>query len=135
MLNNDLDAKILSSEGTQGTRGNLMIKYWPCAENGVDEPDDDALCDEPKELVGKEIFFRVEIDHATSLPDELCKNVFVTYQFKHEPGIVYSTGEFEGTTADPVFNYQKVHHIDSVSDYIIDYIDSGNIVFKVFAYP
>lgn len=93
MLQNDLDAKILSSEGAQGTRGSLMIKYWPCAADGVGEAADDVMCDEPHELIGKEINFRVEIDHAKGLPEDLCKNVFVTYQFKHEPGVVYSTGE------------------------------------------
>lgn len=62
MLNNDLDAKILSSEGAQGVRGNLLVKYWPCAEDGIGEADDDVMCDEPSELVGKEIWFRVEID-------------------------------------------------------------------------
>lgn len=129
MLNNDLDAKILSSEGAQGVRGNLLVKYWPCAEDGIGEAEDDVMCDEPSELVGKEIWFRVEIDQASNLPAELCKNVFVTYQFKHEPGIIYSTGEFEGQTPDPVFNYKKTHHIDLVTDYIIDYIDSGNVSF------
>jgi FKBP-type peptidyl-prolyl cis-trans isomerase 2 len=75
-----------------------MVKYWPCAENGIDEPNDDVMVDEPSELVGKEVYFRVEIDGASNLPADLCKNVFVTYQFKHEPGLVYSTGEFEGQT-------------------------------------
>lgn len=89
MLNNDLEAKILSSEGVQGTRGNLKLEYWPTAPDGVGEPDDDMLCDEPSELVGKEIFFRVEIQSASGLPADLCKNVFVTYQFKHEPGVIY----------------------------------------------
>lgn len=116
-------------------RGNLMVKYWPCAENGVDEPEDDVMCDEPHELVGKEIYFRVEIDKATNLPADLCKNVFVRYQFKHEPGVIYQTEEFDGQNMNPVFNYQKVHYIDMVTDYIIDYIDSGNIAFKVYAYP
>lgn len=79
MLNNDLDAKILSSEGAQGVRGNLKLEYWPTAPDGIGEPADDMLCDEPQELVGKEIFFRVEIHSASSLPSDLCKNVFVTY--------------------------------------------------------
>lgn len=33
------------------------------------------------------------------------------------------------------FNYKKVHYIDLVTDYIIDYMDSGSIAFKVYAYP
>lgn len=135
MLNNDLDAKILSSEGAQGVRGQCMVKYWPCAENGVDEPEDDVMCDEPHELVGKEIWFRVEIDYASNLPPELCKNVFVQYSLKHEPNVVFRTESCEGLSQNPKFNYSKVHHIPTVSDWIIDYIDSSNIAFKVYAEP
>jgi hypothetical protein len=95
-LENELEAKILSSEGADGARGLLSIKYWPCDASGSGEPDEDLLVEEPKELLGKEIFFRVEIEFAKNLPKDLCKNVFVTYQFKHEPGVVYSSGECSG---------------------------------------
>jgi len=74
----------------------LDIKYWPCAADGVSEPADDVLCDEPHELVGKEVNFRVEIKGATGLPADLFKNVFVRYSFKHEPGVVYQTDEVVG---------------------------------------
>ncbi len=130
MLNNELEAKILSSEGAQGVRGYLKLEYWPTARDGVSEPSDDMLVDEPLELVGKEVFFRVEIQSAASLPSDLCKNVFVTYQFKHEPGVVYQTEQVEGQNPNPSFNYKKVHHIDLVTDYIVDYIDSGSVSFK-----
>lgn len=93
------------------------------------------LIDEPHELVGKELFFKVDIHNANGLPADLCKNVFVTYQFKYEPGVVYQTEQVEGQNPDPTFNYSHLHHIDLVTDYIIDYIDSGSIVFKVYAYP
>jgi len=96
MLNNDLNAKILSSEGERGMRGMVMVKYWPCAANGTDEPDDDLMCDEPHELVGKECYFNVEIEFATDLPAELCKNVFVQYSLKHEPGVIFRTDECPG---------------------------------------
>lgn len=36
---------------------------------------------------------------------------------------------------NPKFGYSKVHHIPCVTDYIIDYIDSGSINFKVYGYP
>jgi len=78
-LDNELEAKILSSEGQQGTRGTISIKYWPCDANGSDELDDELQVEDPSELLGKEIFFRVEIVSAQNLPPELCKNVFVTY--------------------------------------------------------
>ena len=56
------------------------------------------MVDEPKELLGKELHFEVQIDKASGLPSDTCKNVFVTYQMKQEPGVVYSTEEFDGVS-------------------------------------
>ena len=135
MLDNELEAKIMSTEGNEGVRGKLAIKYYPCDASGEGEPDDELLVEEPNELLGKEIHFRVEIDRAIDLPKDLCKNVFVTYQFKHEPGVIYSTEEHAGQDRNPAFNYKKVHNIDLITDYILEYFDSGNIPFKAYAYP
>jgi len=135
MLPNELDSKILSSEGAQGQNGILRVQYTPCAENGIDEPEDDVQCDEPHELVGKECWFRVEIDQAMNLPAELCQDTYVTYSFKHEPNVQYKTDSVPGMNQNPKYSYSKVHHIPSVTDYIIDYIDSGSINFKVYGYP
>jgi hypothetical protein len=127
MLNNDLEAKILSSEGAQGMRGKLVVKYWPCAPNGKDDPEDDVLCDEPHELVGKKIWFRVEIDSASGIPTDLCKNCYVEYGLKTDPTVVFRTDVVNGLSTNPKFNYEKVHHIPKVTDWIIDYIDSSNV--------
>lgn len=127
MLPNELTSKILSSEGAQGQNGVLSVQYTPCAENGIDEPEDDVQCDEPHELVGKECWFRVEIENAKGLPADLCKDTYVTYSFKHEPNVLYKTETCEGQNQNPSFNYKKVHHIPTVTDYIIDYIDSGSV--------
>jgi hypothetical protein len=100
-LENKLDCKILSSEGAEGSRGQMMVSYWPVGENGG-EPSDDVLVEEdPKELLGKSIWFRVEIDGAKGLPKDLCKNTFVTYQMKHETGVVFSTEERKGQDMNP----------------------------------
>ena len=127
MLPNELDSKILSSEGAQGQNGVLTVNYTPCAANGIDEPEDDVQCDEPHELVGKECYFRVEIDSAKNLPADLCQDTYVTYCFKHEPNVLYKTDVCSGMNQCPKFGYKKVHHIPCVTDYIIDYIDSGSV--------
>lgn len=57
----------------------MMIKYWPSGPDGKGEPAEDLLVDEPEELEGKAIWFRVEIEYAKQLPKDLCKNTFVTY--------------------------------------------------------
>lgn len=91
VLDTKVTAKIFSSEGAQGTRGTIDVSYRPCAEDGVGEVEDDVMCDEPEELVGKQLDFVVMIDKCNGLPSELCKNVFVEYRLKHEPEIVYRT--------------------------------------------
>lgn len=91
-----------------------MIKfaYWPCDIEGDGEADDELLVDEPIELLNKQIFFRVEVSECSGLPKDLCKDVFVTYIFKHEPEIINRIPLCEGKTQNPVFNYKKVHRID-----------------------
>jgi hypothetical protein len=55
--------------------------------------DDDQ---DPSSLIGKNLFFRIEIKNATDLPRELCKNTFVTYELKSEPGKVFRTKDAPG---------------------------------------
>lgn len=135
MCENKLEAKILSSEGKNGVNGLINLSYAPCAENGIDEPEDDVFCDEPHELVGKTINFRLEIENASGLPMELCKNSYVTYGYKYEPDTLYSTEKCDGLNQTPNWKYSKVHTIDCVSDYIVDYFQSSNIPFHIWAEP
>lgn len=69
------------------------------------------------------------------LPEDLCKDVFVTYIFKHEPEAIYRVPEFKGKNPSPIFSYKHTHRIDSVNEYILDYINEGQIVFKVYGNP
>jgi len=118
-----------------GVAGQLTCSYWPCDIGGDGEPDDELLVEEPQELLGKEIFFRVQIEKAANLPNDLCKDVFVTYIMKHEPDVIHRVPAFEGKTQNPVFNFKKVHRIDEVNDYLLEYFDSGNVVFKTYGNP
>jgi len=128
------NARIISSSGGSND-GALDVAIWPCDAEGSGEPDDDLLVEDPKELLGKEMYFRVMINKAKNLPADLCKNVFVTYQFKNEPNCIYSTDEHPDMEQNPVFDYKHVHHVDCISDYILDYWENGNIACKVYAYP
>ena len=50
LIENEMNAKILSSEGNSGVRGHLDIKYFPTDDTGSGEPDEDLLPEEPEEL-------------------------------------------------------------------------------------
>jgi len=118
-----------------GVAGQLKLSYNPCDIGGDGEPDDDLLVEDPQELLNKEIFFRVEVERAANLQEDLCKDVFVTYIFKHEPEAIYRVPAATGVNRNPTFNYKKVHRIDCVTDYILDYLQNGNIVFKTYGNP
>ena len=135
LVDNELDAKILSSEGSSGIRGNLKVRYVPTDDTGEGEPEEDLLPDEPEDLLGKAITFRVEIDGAKDLPKDLCKNSFVTYGLNFDRSRSYQTDEVEGKNQNPAFKYKKVHHVDAVTPGILRYLANGQICFKVFGYP
>ena len=80
MLEHELSAKIFSPEGSKGVRGYLNVRYAPCDENGNTDPENEELqIDEPEELLGREIWFKVQVHSCKELPLEICKNVYVTY--------------------------------------------------------
>ncbi len=51
---------------------------------------------------------------------------------KHEAGVVFSTEESKGQNMNPIFNYKHTHHVEMVTDYILDYFDQGNVSNFVF---
>jgi hypothetical protein len=51
---------------------------------------------DPSALIGKDLYFRVEIKTAKEIPKELCKETFVTYELKSEPGRQFKTKNFPG---------------------------------------
>ena len=117
-IENQLDAAILSIDGTGGKQGTISIGYTPCNKQG--NTDEDALpvefqVDDVMELVGKkDLFFKVNIDEASGLPKGLCFNTFVTYQFEFWPEVIYQTDEAAGLNQNPKFGYDKMHCIDYI---------------------
>lgn len=111
-----------------GQAGKLVCAFEPCDADGEGEaeiPDD--FDDEPEQLLGKELIFRVEVDGCAELPPDMNKDVHVNYIFKHEPDVIHRVPTFEGKSSNPVFNYKKVHRFDELNDYMLQYIKEGNV--------
>lgn len=53
-----------SAGGSDGINGKLDCSYWPVTEDGGEDLPDELLVDEPEELKGKEIHFRVQVNSA-----------------------------------------------------------------------
>lgn len=131
MLENNNDGNSINmlstTAGKDGISGKLMCGYWPVNYDGSEDLPDELLVDEPDELLGKEIFFRVDIDSAAGLPNDTCKDCYVEYIFKHEPEMKYQTPQCSGKNANPKFDYKKQHRIDALSEYHLDYFKDGNV--------
>ena len=129
MLENNGTINLLSttSASADGVSGQLDCGYMPVTATGDEDLDDELLVEEPNELLGKEIFFRVDIKECKNLPRDTCKDVYIEYIFKHEPEMKYRTEPFSGKNPNPTFGYTKQHRIDQVSDYHLDYFKDGNV--------
>jgi len=95
---NESDRKIFSTLQENAEAGKIKCGYYPCDQAGTGEPAEDLEVDEPEGLLGKQVFFRLEVDGCIDLPSELCNDVYVTYCFKHEPGVVYRVPPCPGRT-------------------------------------
>ena len=116
----------------------VSIGYEPCnsvGELGEEFVDEKFLVEDVEELLGeKDLFFKVFIKNAKNLPKSLCRNPFVTYQFKVVKQ-VYQTEECNGSSNSPVWNYENVHKIEEITPQICDELKNGSVSFMVYAYP
>lgn len=93
------------------------------------------MVDNCEELIGMDnLYFKVYVKHAQGLPENLCVNPFVSYQFKFDKQI-YQTDKAQGKQKNPAWGYEKMHKIDHITKAIADDLESGCISFQVYGYP
>ena len=59
--------------------GQISVNVVPCYADGDEDIDEDAIPDEPSELIGSDLPFKVKIDSLSNLPENFCRNMFVEY--------------------------------------------------------
>ena len=128
--NQDLNIFSTNTAFSNGNCGQVSVGYDPKGPDGGDPPDDLLEIEETKELLGRDIYFNVNVIKVANLPMDLCTNVYVEYIFKHEPENVYRTPVFNGKNPNPIFNYTKGHQIDCINEYVLDYLNNGNVSYK-----
>ena len=74
----------------------------------------------------------MQISHASNLPVDFCQNVRCEYKF-YIDDTVYSTETFSEKSQNPVFNYDKQHHIECVTQRLLDYLQEEKLTIKIFA--
>ena len=61
--------------------GQLTINVGPCEEDGNESMDEDNISDNPEDMIGQSIDFKVNIDNITNLPEDFCRNIFCEYEY------------------------------------------------------
>lgn len=93
MFSNELERATIFSinddeNANKKEQGTINIRYSPCDQEGNEGDDyipDDFIVESAEELIGKQnMYFKVGILGAKNLPESLCCNAFVTYQFQYD---------------------------------------------------
>jgi len=111
----------------------LVINLKPTDQSG--EAEGSPLEEEiksPEDLLGKTIYFYVEVIEALELPEDLCWDPFVRYGFylEHKEEVP----AVKGISRNPKFKYSKLMQIEVTKD-ILSYLENDSMSFSVYAYP
>lgn len=86
----------------------------------------------PEDLLGERIDFIIKVSEAKGLPEELCRDPFVTFGFYLDPK--ESIPPVKGVNRNPIFNYSKHLNVD-VTPEILEYMKNDSLSFSIYAYP
>ena len=134
MLDNESSCKVMNTN-IPGDLGKLTCNIRPTDETGeADECPEELIVDDPKELLGKRIDFNVIIDQAHDLPEMLCKDTYVKYNW-YLDNEEFRTETCEGVDRNPKFNYKYHMTIDCVTEDLLKYFENDALSFKIYGTP
>lgn len=105
----------------------------PCNPDGTTGDELELIPDEPSDLIDQRIDFQVEIENATDLPEDLCRDVYVEYQFYLDQ-TKHKTEVFKGKNRNPQFNFKHKHTVEIVTKMLVDYLEKDVLVFRVYGF-
>lgn len=110
-------------------QGRLQIEAYPCDERGNEDIDD--FFEEPEEMIGRSLYFKMKIPHARGLPPRFSKGE-TWCQFKlyldQEPSV---TGRVTGTI-NPAYAYEKQFAFSPVTNQFVQYLLHSPLVIEVW---
>ncbi|XP_038044731.1 kinesin-like protein KIF28P [Patiria miniata] len=109
-------------------QGLLKVDIYPCNRDGSALAEDDFV-DEPKELLGRQVAFKIVLTHARGLPLRFQKSR-CKYRFYLDKN-AEETAEIKGT-CNPDYNYNKLVSVNVVTKQLLDYFNSGTLVIEVW---
>merc|ERR1712224_220159 len=127
----EMHVAIKSAMALDQNVGKLEIVWTPLmGPDDEQEIQDDMYNDTPEELLGKPWTARLEIRGASGL-EIMCSKAYVQYKFFGEQ---FETLRIDDATFAPNFNYSFVHHVESVTQEFLDFLDKP-MSFHVYAAP
>ncbi|XP_074659378.1 kinesin-like protein KIF28 isoform X2 [Tubulanus polymorphus] len=108
-------------------QGHLSIAINPCNKDGKDNEDD--FVEDPDELIGKSLYFKVCIIHARGLPVKFNKSFC---QFKFYLDDKYTITEEVTGTSNPDFKYEKLFSFKAVTKQLLEYLSTSPLVIEIW---
>lgn len=112
--------------------GMIHLNVVPCEPDGNEEINEDLLTDDPKDMINQTLDFKIKVSHITDLPEDFCSNVYCEYKFYMDEQI-YRTPVCYGKNQNPQLEYVKQHHVECVTQYLIDYLLEDKLTIKIYA--
>ena len=116
LMGNPTTSSIISPNGM--CMGNLTVDVIPHDEDGNEY---DEIPEDPSELIGQPLNFRVYVKECRELPENFCKGVQVEYNAFHD-NMTYKTKIMEEKTRNPMIEENFDHHIEYLTRDDIDYL-------------
>ncbi|RXG71196.1 Kinesin-like protein KIF28P [Armadillidium vulgare] len=106
-----------------------MVEVVPCNKSGKEYSEkDDVFVDNPDDLIGRDLYFKIKIMGARGLPNRYSE-VYCTYKFYLDEE-EHKTKPVTDTT-NPNFKYEKKFTYKPVTKQFIDYLMKESLVIKV----
>ena len=99
--------------------GKLEVVWSPLeSPEAEDNEDYTPEIEEDSDLLGKPWTYKIKINRASALPiiTDMC---YVQYNFNGE---LFTTDTIESNSSNPELLYEKVHHVESVTQEFLDYL-------------
>ena len=125
LMSNPTTSSIISPNGL--CMGNLTIDIIP---HDDDNNEYEEIPEDPSELIGQPLNFRVYVKECKDLPENFCRGVQVEYTSFHD-NMTYKTRINEEKQMNVEFEDNFEHHIEYLTRDDIEYITKEKVIFKV----
>ncbi|XP_063871952.1 kinesin-like protein KIF28P [Scylla paramamosain] len=109
--------------------GLMNVELVPCDSSGHEYTEaDDKFVDEPVDLVGKSMHFKVKITSCNGLPNKYA-DMYCTYRIYLEEEDTKTKTVSE--TSNPTFGHSKMFSFSPVTEQLVHYLKNGTLNVKV----